>query len=381
MMKTQFMVEGSHVTVMRLNTESALDHLPPQVYTLRFNQLTGFYLTLTKDQLELPETIYGDTPKRVDRCPSTYQDRDAATGILLTGDKGTGKTLLMSLLANKVITDLKLPVILIKEAYTGDQFASFIELLGECCIVLDEFGKMYTSSRHHDDRPHQDNLLSLLDGVDKTKRMVIMTENSELDISESMMNRPSRVYYHFRYKKLDESSIIGYSQDHGIPKAVVRDIVDLSRRSKIFSFDMLQSIVEEYNRFETSIEDVIADLNIDIREEFGVDIEIMKVIRKVDEVELELFGSAIVQKPAGNHGYSYIKIKKDATKNRPRNKADEVMEELGISTDDEESYDEIYIELSDLAYESAGKMVFDTKEYTITAKEVPQKHVDYYKMF
>ena len=355
--------------------------MPTQVYTLRFNQLTGFYLTLTKDQLELPETIYGDTPKRVDRCLSTYQDRDAATGILLTGDKGTGKTLLMSLLANKVITDLKLPVILIKEAYTGDQFASFIELLGECCIVLDEFGKMYTSSRHHDDRPHQDNLLSLLDGVDKTKRMVIMTENSELDISEFMMNRPSRVYYHFRYKKLDEASIIGYSQDHGIPKAVVRDIVDLSRRSKIFSFDMLQSIVEEYNRFETSIEDVIADLNIDIREEFGVDIEIMKVIRKVDEVELELFGSAIVQKPAGNHGYSYIKIKKDATKNRPRNKADEVMEELGISTDDEESYDEIYIELSDLAYESAGKMVFDTKEYTITAKEVPQKHVDYYKMF
>jgi hypothetical protein len=110
---------------------------------------------------------------------------------------------------------------------------------------------MYAAdSRHNEKKPPQSALLSMMDGIDKTKRMFIFTENSQLDVSEFMLNRPSRVYYHFKYKKLDEASIMGYCKDKNVDIAVTKDIIDLARRLRIFSFDMLQSIVEEHLRFD-----------------------------------------------------------------------------------------------------------------------------------
>ena len=223
-MQTKFMINGSTINVFNMNEETALDYLPAKIYTLKYDDFSGFFLEITKDILELPEKIYGKTMERVNKCLQTYQERTASTGILLTGDKGTGKSLLMSLLANEAIDKLELPVILIKDAFNGTKFVSFIESLGECCLVFDEFGKMYVSDDRHtgDNEVPQKALLSLMDGVDKTKRLIIMTENHEFDINEFMLNRPSRVYYHFRYRKLDEESIVGYCNDHDVDKKITK---------------------------------------------------------------------------------------------------------------------------------------------------------------
>jgi len=211
-MKTKFMLNGTTVSVININEDFLLDVLPPKVYIAKYNQLTGFYLEAVTDKLELPAKIYGTTPDRVTKCIETYKSRDTSTGILLTGDKGTGKTLLMSLLANRVVSELNLPVILIKDAFAGSPFVTFIETIGECALVFDEFGKMYAASDRHigENEVPQKALLSLMDGVDKTKRMFILTENSEVDINDFMLNRPSRIYYHFRYKKMEEASVVGY---------------------------------------------------------------------------------------------------------------------------------------------------------------------------
>lgn len=353
-----------------MNEETAKDNLSPRVYTVEFSKMGGFYLSMTKDLLEVPKRIYGNSLTRVKKCIDTYRDRTASTGILLTGDKGTGKTLLMSLLANKVITDLGLPVILVKDAYAGSQFTSFIEDIGECCLIFDEFGKMYESSDRHvgEGKVSQQELLSLMDGVDKTKRMFIFTENSQLDINEFMMNRPSRIYYHFKYKKLDESSIVGYCEDHGRSKEVIKDIIDISRRSRVFSFDMLQSIVEEQKRYEQSVEEVVQDLNIDLREESGAMIEIQKIIERETEKEMIISKSPFVQKPEGQYGGTYVYFKPDEVsenKNVKRAESDD---------DDDDNY--VYIRLSDMAYESNGQVVYQTDKYLVVAKDVPQRNLN-----
>ena len=387
----KFMIGGNTVHVFDLNDETALDVLPPKVYTVRFNQNEGFHLGITKDKLELPSKIYGNTPQRVQKCIDTYTDRTNSTGILLTGDKGTGKTLLMSLLANQIIEQLNMPVILVKDAYAGSQFTSFIENIGECALVFDEFGKMYDSGNRHSSGGNevpQTSLLSLMDGVDKTKRMFILTENSEYDINDFMLNRPSRVYYHFKYRKLDEPSVVGYCKDHNVSKETTNDIVDLQRRSRIFSFDMLQTIVEEHLRYNETVEDITDDLNIDTREDKGDMIEILKIVERATETEREIFDTPYVSKP--DSGYTYIKVKDNSEArvakkaNTPQLASDAILAaEMGeeIDEDEADSYNEVYVRDKDLVYEKEGQLVYETEEFIFTAKNMPRTTTNYSSFF
>jgi len=371
------MIGGSTVDVVKINSETALDALPPKVYIIRHATLRGYYLEISKDKLELPEKLYGTIGTRADKCLQTYTERPRSTGILMTGFKGTGKSLLMSLLANKAIEDLALPVILVKQGFAGTEFTSFIEKLGECCLVFDEFGKMYTKeqnlSRHPNEvasesgssAPSQQALLSLMDGVDKTKRLIIITENSEWDINEFVLNRPSRVYYHFRYRKLDEASIVDYCNDFNVNKDIIAEILDVSRRSKIFSFDMLQSIIEEHNRFGNNVNEIIEDLNIDVREDIKQKLQILKVIEVATGKERELRDTDIVDKPEGRHDYTYINLKPEGKRSR----------------NDENDDCSFYIKGSNLAFESKGKEVYETNDYKVVAKPLPVVFNDYSPLF
>lgn len=380
-MQRKFMMGATTVRVIKINEETALDNLPAKIYTVNYDKFIGFYLDITKDKLTLPTKIYGKVQDRVDKCIASYIDRPQSTGILLTGDKGTGKTLLMSTLANQVISQLNIPVILVTQPFAGGDFKAFIEDIGECCLVFDEFGKMYSANdRHHNEgEVPQKELLSLMDGLDKTKRMFIMTENSQIDVNEFMLNRPSRIYYHFKYNKLDEDSIKGYAIDKGVSAAVLKDIVDLSRRSRIFSFDMLQSIVEEHLRFGTAVEDCIVDLNIDIRENTDDMVEILKVVDKATEEEREVYETPFIQRPTD---YTYVRIKpnkparKNATLNAIKTQAPKEVQDI-LEDIQDDPYEEFYINDSDLAYEEAGQLIYDTEEYTVVAKVVPTPFKSY----
>lgn len=374
-MNIKYMIEGSNVHIFKMNSETSLDKLPARIYTVQYNQLAGFYLEITKDKLEIPSKIYGTVHSRVDKCLKTYIERAASTGILLTGDKGTGKTLLMSLLANKAIDTLGLPIILIKDAFSGSQFISFIETIGECCLIFDEFGKMYTASNgHNEEDVSQQSLLSLMDGVDKTKRLIILTENREFDINEFILNRPSRVYYHFRYHKLDEKSIIDYCTDFNINAEIIDDIIDLSRRTRIFSFDMLQSIIEEHLRFNNDVDDIIIDLNIDVSEETGPKLEILKVVETITGIHREIADSPFICKPS-RYDYVYIKLKMNeqhAGKSKISSK-----NEVAKSKENEENYDEFSIMEKHLTFESNGKEIYKTEKYTVVTRAIPMNFIDY----
>lgn len=367
------------VNVVKINENDVKDYLPPGIYTVKYNKLTGFYLGITKDKLTLPPKIYGKVYDRAAKCLHTYKTRIASTGILMTGDKGTGKSLFMSVLANEVVDKLKLPVILVQDAYAGSEFTSFIENIGECCIVFDEFGKMYGSGNNRgEDEVKQKELLTLMDGVDKTKRMFVMTENNTFDINDFLLNRPGRIYYHFKYKKLDEDSINDYCIDKGVVDPYLTDIIDVSRRSRIFSFDMLQTIVEEHIRFGTEIQETIEDLNIDLKSNEEDMMEITKVIDKETNEEIELFGDDKMY-PVPNRT-TYIRIKSDSNNKLVQAAIDsDVPEEVADFIRNETyDYEEVYISDSDLAYQNGTEVVYDNKEYVIYAKELPSKKYKYY---
>lgn len=310
MIETKFVAQDTIVKVIEMNEETTYDKLPPKVYSVSHSEFIGYFLTIKKDRFNVPDKIFGNVLKKVDKVLTSYNDRKDSTGILLTGSKGAGKTLFAELLSNEMISK-GIPVILVELPYSGPDFDNFVNSLGECVLYFDEFAKTY---RNINNNNPQEGLLSLFDGTGSQKRLIITVDNSENSICEFMLNRPSRMMYHFKYAKLDESSITEFCEYKNINEKIIKDIITLSYRINQFSFDILKIIIEEYKRFGEPIDEIIKDLNIQINE-FHQKIKILQITDKNTEeryITDDLY--KIVNKPLEEYDSTYICYYKNSDK-------------------------------------------------------------------
>src|SRR5687768_7672540 len=121
-----------------MNYSTIHDVLPVGNYHLR-QDIMGFYLEKGKD-FTFPKKIYGSVPEDVKFYSEAYRSTEKNLGIVLNGEKGSGKTLLATLLCK----ELGLPVIIITQRFAGGAFVKFIDDIQQpCVILLDEFDKVY----------------------------------------------------------------------------------------------------------------------------------------------------------------------------------------------------------------------------------------------
>ncbi len=278
MSQVKFLQSSNTFSVVELNENTSFDELPAKVYEMRFDKMRGFFLSISKDRFELPETVFGNVERRADKIINTYNDRSSSTGILMTGDKGSGKSMLAQFACNKLI-DVGIPVILISQPFTGPEFNSIVNMIGNCVIMIDEFAKVYSSC---EDEDPQESLLSLMDGTGSSKRMIIMTENKSYMINDFMLNRPGRIFYHFEYGKIEVEVITEYCEYAEVPE-IIQGIKDIWSSSVSFSFDSLKAIVEDWKRYGGSVAEIVEDLNIVVRSK-DVHYEVLAIF--VDGVQL-----------------------------------------------------------------------------------------------
>lgn len=300
-----YSLDGDEVTPINLEDGQIVNSIPPAVYSLQFRQLGGFYLKRVKNRFSMPEKLYGDTPDRCDRVVNTYMNRVKQTGVLLTGSKGTGKTLLSEKICNTMIDTYKLPVIVINSSFSGDNFSGFLNSLGECVILFDEFGKVY-NKKDSEGGKAQSHLLTLLDGVYSTKRLILMTENSTRLIDSYILDRPGRVFYHFEYDRVDSVTIDQYAEEHGVEESEIAEIREIAGRVDGFSFDMLGAIIAEMQLYGIGAKEAVKFLNINTKSWYSKTYKVLGVVNT--ETGEKLTPSQSVVQP-DNDGDIYITAK------------------------------------------------------------------------
>ena len=125
------------------------DKLPAQVYIIRFSQMKGFYLEKHQDIEINEEKIYGVHLQKIQKVIKSFEKMERNLGVILSGDKGIGKSLFAKILSNEVVSK-GYPVIIVDTYYPG--IASYIEdIEQECMILFDEFDKTFASIKHNED--------------------------------------------------------------------------------------------------------------------------------------------------------------------------------------------------------------------------------------
>lgn len=235
------------------------DSLPAQVYSVRCSKMAGFFLEKHADIEISEDKIYGVHISKVEKVLSSYDAFRRNLGVILSGDKGIGKSLFAKLLSVKAI-EHQLPVIIVDEYIPG--IATFIESIEqESMFIFDEFDKTFSEDRGADASP-QTEMLTLLDGFSHGKKLFVITCNKISGLNDYFINRPGRFHYHFRFEYPSPAEVKEYLEDKLDKKYynAINSVISFSRKIDL-NYDCLRAIAFELNKGE-SFSSAIKDLNI-----------------------------------------------------------------------------------------------------------------------
>ena len=250
-----FIKSGIVVNVADKADVETFDELPPATYTVKLNEQTNTHFLEQIDNFTLPDKIYGKNTNNAERILRTFDDRPGSTGVILSGIKGAGKTLLAKQ-TSVAAREAGIPTIVINRDWHGDVFNAFIQSISTPAIILfDEFEKVY-------DWQTQRKILTLLDGVYNSRKLFMLTTNTDHEISEFLQNRPGRIYYNFQFDILEQDFIQEYLEDRLNDQTQITSIMDYSRVFSFFNFDMLSAVTEEMNRYGETLPEVLEILNV-----------------------------------------------------------------------------------------------------------------------
>lgn len=252
----EFLKSGSKVHVKPEGLDYTLE--PGKVYTLKHSEWPSeTYLELGSCDLALPENLFkSESDMKFTNKVLKYFNTTSkqTTGVLLSGLKGSGKTVMSKVLA----FESNLPIVIVDTTFPTRELTTFFSKIKEtqCCVIFDEVDKneRFWNTEH---------LLGFLDGIQSTcKKLVLLTCNSDSKLNEYIKDRCSRVRYYRKFDSLSYDSILEIAKQLLTDEAEVASkfIVD---NFKVISYDNVVSFLEEVRDSDKeTYEDIVEDLNI-----------------------------------------------------------------------------------------------------------------------
>lgn len=294
------------------DTLRTYDEFPAQSYVVRFSKLEGFYLERYVDIEINEDKIYGVHINKVNKVLNSFDRFNRSLGVILSGDKGIGKSLFAKLLSIAAIKK-NIPLIVVDRFIPG--VASYIESIDqEVMVLFDEFDKTFGEVRASDgEASPQTTLLSLFDGVSGGKKLFVITCNSLYKLNEYLINRPGRFHYHFRFDYPSPAEIREYLADklQTAYYGEINAVIAFSRKVNL-NYDCLRAIAFEINS-GISFKEAISDLNIvkiGDGARYNVNLHYKNgLIASCKNISLDLFGDNEESFWLGDKaGYQYVEV-------------------------------------------------------------------------
>ena len=225
------------------NVTGNYDKLPIGTYRLRFNQMTSeFYLVKIED-FKLPSKLYGDF-SICDRIINTFNNTEKNLGVLLTGEKGSGKTIT----AKKICLNANKPVIIIDECFDQIELITFLAdpSIESCVILIDEYEKVYCRGCN------STIILQLLDSASNSHHLFILTCNQTSDVSSYLLNRPSRIFYRKEYDSIPDDVITEIIECELVNKSFTKEFMEVLNKFNVVTYDIIMSLLREVNLYNES---------------------------------------------------------------------------------------------------------------------------------
>ena len=216
---------------------STINELPLGVYNVGLT-LEGWYLEKYADEFTFDYKIYGLETEFCEHVIKTFENTTGNLGIMLTGTKGTGKTVTAKLLANA----FKLPVIIVKDMGGNNQgmIEYFSSFNFDSILFFDEFEKNFSNE--------DSTILQIMDGVYNIGyRKIFLLTTNQMTVNENLVGRPSRIRYVKKFGNLDLKTVREYLDDNLKVKEAYQDLINYIDTLSISTIDILKSIVNEVN--------------------------------------------------------------------------------------------------------------------------------------
>lgn len=259
---TQYIKDDNIIRVSGSSTLEVSRKLPCGTYLLEKDERTGQYYLRRIEDFRPSGKIYGEHQRITDRVINTFMSRaNHNLGVLLSGVKGSGKTLTTKMISTTLAEKFGYATIIINRGYETAGMAAFLHSIDvPCMVIFDEFDKVY--SYRESEAASQAGLLDILDGVFESRKLFVMSCNNAYNLNPYFFSRPGRIFYHFRYSGLSENIVAQYCDDNLRYPQWKGEVMQLSTFVKDMTFDILKAVVEETNRYNESPRSFIEMLNI-----------------------------------------------------------------------------------------------------------------------
>lgn len=238
----EYTIKGTEVQLV--DTHSLTNKLPVGVYEVNFSMMSGFSLNKIMDGYSFPYKIYELDDSLINRVEKTWNSMNKNLGILLNGEKGSGKTVTAKLICNK----LNLPVIILSTL--GKGYLDFVNSIPEDIIIfLDEYEKIGLEPGMDEEYGVRDStILQFMDGnlTSNHKRCYLLTTNKKY-VNENLLQRPSRIRYSVEYGNLKTETIEKIVDDLLIYPEYRDSCIEFISQLETITIDTVKEVLNEVN--------------------------------------------------------------------------------------------------------------------------------------
>lgn len=275
-MKIEFIPTSSGFDYRRILSVPTLTKLPAGIYAPRVHEKRGVLLDYyqAQERFNLPSKFYGKHAAYKKMILRALATRETSVGVLLLGEKGNGKTLLMHDLCNDALAAGH-PVFVINRPLELDALREIYSLVnGECAFVFDEFDKIYPESTT------RNQLLEFFSDRNIKKALFMVATNEKEKLPSSFLNRTGRFLFRIEYTYLQRETAIEIMRDFVLSEQLSSILLDYVDQQPL-NIDAFVSLIREIQQFgdQVDLDLLFSVLNvpaptynvIDVKVLFGVD--------------------------------------------------------------------------------------------------------------